>query len=455
MYRIALAFRLKILVATTLISIPFVAFTPIHAAAAGEVEAAGSSEMTTTRIQQYVDHHRSEFGGIYVDSDTHTIHVNVTSTVKPESQRAILDMSGGLSPTEPAAPDGKNPWKLELRHVKYSTAELQQVASQIATRQPWVTLFSNTIAWSGIDQRNNVVTVALTAVTQDLRQRVGQAFGDRIALITGERLTFAPKVTKLQGPAQVKPVQPRNKADADAIAPMRGDTVQVAPSPSRLLDGQPYYGGARIYRLEASGDEVFIIQCTVAFAYSGPAMQTAGHCSPSGGTYWAQGYWDQGENTIYQTGNMGRVFAVEWGDNVPDGALMNGSTYSASVWTQLQAVQTVRGTSFPAQGQGVCFDGSFTNENCSGVIDTVGGCADIYDPSDDSFTHVCGLDFAHSANNSRMCQPGDSGGPVYQRVPNGVKAAGIISATNEQGTVCAFSDINILDADFGGHVLFS
>jgi hypothetical protein len=452
MYHIAHAFRLKIPFVAVLILISSALFAPIHTASATSAEGS-SSDAKVERIQRYVDQHRSEFGGIYLDSDVQTIYINVTSTAKPDSRRVALEMSKDLPPSEQPSSDGKSAWKVELHHVKYSTADLQDVARRITTEQPWVKLFSNVVAWSAIDQRNNIFTVAVTTLDQETRRLVERAFGDRVALVPGERLTFASKVTKVHGPVQVKKVDSGNKSTASA--PQADDMPRVAPYPSRLLDGQPYYGGGRIYRIEASGDEVYIIQCTVAFAYSGPSMQTAGHCSPSGGTYWTQGYWDQGENTIYQTGNMGRVFAVQWGDNVGDGALMDGSTYSASVWTQLQSVQTVRGTSFPAQGQGVCFDGSFTNENCSGIIDTVGACADIFDPESNTFTHVCGLDFAHSSNGSRMCQQGDSGGPVYQRVPNGVKAAGIISATNTAGTTCAFADINIFDADFGGHVLFS
>ncbi|MFF1612608.1 hypothetical protein ACFVYA_32945 [Amycolatopsis sp. NPDC058278] len=307
---------------------------------------------TIAGIRQYLDGHRGEFGGMYLDNATHTIHVNMAPAVVPESTRALHEIFRKSSPLRSPSKDS-TPLRLELHAVAYSMAELQQVANQITIRRPWAALISNTLAWWGIDRRHDVVTVALTAVTQDLQDLARREFGNRVTLVPGNQLTFASKLTTIRGPVQTKKVQP--PAKVGAITNQQAGSSQVAPSPSRLLDGAPYYGGERIYRLEASDDSVLVIQCTGGFGYSGPSMQTAGYCAP-GGTFWTQGYWDQDSNFISQTGAMGRVFAVEYGSRLPDGELMNGNTYGAVVWTQLQTVQTVRGTAFPAQGEGVCFD---------------------------------------------------------------------------------------------------
>lgn len=102
-------------------------------------------------------------------------------------------------------------------------------------------------------------------------------------------------------------------------------------------------------------------------------------------------------------------------------------------------------------GQKFCADGSFTGENCNGVVDGVDVCAHVGLGS--TTINVCDLISGHSSNGSRLVQHGDSGGPVYVTVPGGVARSGIISAGNidpgQAGNQILFSDLRYVCTTLG------
>jgi hypothetical protein len=56
--------------------------------------------------------------------------------------------------------------------------------------------------------------------------------------------------------------------------------------------------------------------------------------------------------------------------------------------------------------------------------------------------------------NQVVCQPGDSGGPVFQRTPNDnyIKAVGTISAGSEDGHTCLYTLIGSIQSVTNTHL---
>jgi hypothetical protein len=181
---------------------------------------------------------------------------------------------------------------------------------------------------------------------------------------------------------------------------------------SRLLDSLPYYGSDRVSTGGTSctvGFEVYQQISPGNFHYG---MLTAGHCW-SAGTVVAQGYYDN-NGTLHSSGNMGKVTVRSWGNNVVDAEFLDGTVIGTRVtdlvWigpnppTQALHVHSSGTSVFGLQ---VCFDGSFTAENCQGDVDATDVCVQFQGGYNE-----CHLDRAFSLNGSSLAGGGDSGGPV-------------------------------------------
>jgi len=201
---------------------------------------------------------------------------------------------------------------------------------------------------------------------------------------------------------------------------------------SRYLDSQPYWGGTRI-------TDTVNFNCTSGFEATDPndtyerGMLTTGHCATSNERVY-QGYCDSGG--CHTTGSMGIATRISYGNYVADAEFLDssdvGSSLEPDVYTYPYAGQPVYyiGSSFV--GMAVCIDGSYTGQNCSGVVLGTEQC---------EFTGqytVCHLTEASSNNNTRMCQPGDSGGPVYTA---GLTAYGLEESGSQSGTVCFYTEL--------------
>lgn len=172
---------------------------------------------------------------------------------------------------------------------------------------------------------------------------------------------------------------------------------------------------------------------------------TAGHCSPMG-TSWLQGYYDTSTRTIKNSGSMGQVAVSKFSNNTVDAAVISGASYAPYVYFGPQAVFGVNGDSAPVKFETYCSDGSFTGQNCTARVAAVNACLNVADETGHT-TYICGLAIATSTNSSRLVQPGDSGGPVYDSPTSGI-AKGIISAGNSSGTEVSFTMANLMASNF-------
>lgn len=181
---------------------------------------------------------------------------------------------------------------------------------------------------------------------------------------------------------------------------------------SRLLDSLPYYGSDRVSTGGMSctvGFEVYQQISPGVFHYG---MLTAGHCW-SVGTVVQQGYYDS-NGTLHSSGNMGKVTVRSYGNNVVDAEFLDGTATGTRV-TDLVWVGPnppsqaphVHSSGTSVYGLQVCFDGSFTAENCQGDVDATDVCTQFQ-----YGYYECHLDRAFSLNGSTLAGGGDSGGPV-------------------------------------------
>jgi hypothetical protein len=415
------------------------------------------------QLQQYVRQDPSEYAGLYVNSAARTITVNVASATASQGRRQLTQRIASLSAHAALAPAPSSmpaALALSIRPVRYSQQQLTATMSQITRRQPWSALAKPVLATWAVDPRTDTVLVGVTRLTPQLRAAALAAFGEQVTLVQQQRLQLATSVTQLRpGYHVVSVASPYKKAMRAGAAGGGASAVpQVAPQPSRLLDETPYFGGDRIYRLISSGGVTYIIQCTVAFMWSPAAMSSAGHCGPTG-TIWAQGYYDPSNNTLYKSGNMGTVYTTQFGNGRIDAELMNKSSWDPYVYTALEGASPVVGYETGAVGYTVCTDGSFTGENCTAVIQEIDVCANESDPLTGATVNVCHLDIATSSNGSMLCQPGDSGGPVYSYSGNSLLADGIISGCSSDtppgGSLVAYSDILEAQLILGGTIATS
>jgi hypothetical protein len=389
-------------------------------------------------VQSYLGSHPDQFAGVYVDDASRTLHINLVTAGSSVVAGLASEVAAESSKIEsaPARAAGQR-YSVVVRAVRYSQRQLVATAAEVTTRQPWASLARPVLSIWGPDPYTDTVTVRLTKLTPALREAAQAAFGGQVTLMQGQRLAAAVRVTELPRKYRVVHIS----GHTSLIRQSRATPLGVAPQPSRLLDEQAYYGGDRIYRLVTnSNGTTTIYQCTAGFAFAAPAMSTSGHCAPQGAA-WTQGYYDKSTNTLYNAGYLGSVFSVQWGDQRIDFELMNNNSpadpslppYYPYVYTALQNSVIVGGarTTIPMLFDKVCVDGSFTGENCAGQVTAAGQSAIINLPDGSTLTEWY-VDVVSTVftDNSRLCQAGDSGGPVYGS-GSSLLAVGIMSACNE------------------------
>jgi hypothetical protein len=328
--------------------------------------------------------------------------------------------------------------RVVTRAVPYSLAQLNQVMARVWTARPWAALARPLITSWYADPVTDKVLIGATQITPALRQAARAAFGPLARLTQGQRAYLETNLTRLS---------PR------ALRTLR--LVATRTTPTRLLDKSPYFGGDRIVRVFTYKGDTYVDQCTVGFAWSTGTMSTAGHCSyPSGGvgTKWLQGYYDSSNNTIYYTGTMGDVVKNIFGANVGDAALIGKGSYDSYVYTSSTGYKAVGAYSGATKGEkGLCADGSFTGQNCTGTVGAVNMSVSVKIPLTGQTFVIEHLDEVTSS--TRLVQAGDSGGPCYNNVGNDLEARGIISAGTDPGTIMWMSDLTWMTSTsgLGGH----
>lgn len=377
------------------------------------------------------------FGGVYLVGGT--VYVDYAQPQAAAGTVALgrfLRQAGGSR--EELGPRHGPQLRLRVRVVPYSLAQLNKVMNRVWTAGPWAALARPLVTSWYADPVTDRVLIGVTRITPALTQAARAAFGPLARLIHGQRAWLETRLTRLSPHAlRMRPL------------------VSASSDPSRLLDSSPYNGGDRIVRTFTYGGNSYVGQCTVAFGWSTGTMSTAGHCSyPSGGvgTTWLQGYYDSANSTIYYTGTMGQVTKNIFGASEGDAALIGKGSYDAYVYTSNTGFKPVGAYSGVTKGlSGLCADGSFTGENCTGVVAAVNISVSVQVPLTGQTFVVEHLDEVTSS--SKLVQAGDSGGPCYTHVGSDLEARGIISAGNDTGTVMYMSDMTWLTSTggLGGH----
>jgi hypothetical protein len=271
--------------------------------------------------------------------------------------------------------------------------ELESVRTQIDVSEPWATLAGpDPIEWY-VDVEHNVVAVGVVRITPELTAAAVRTFGPLVAL-------FA--------------------------------TTHTAPYfSSRQDDFEPWVAGSRISSPNTNGCTTGYVIRNVFTNQTG--LVTAGHCARLG-------------DTVFNNGDpIGTVLYRTYTNNGPDFAMIGGQTYEPWAYTgpwNSQTGEAIRGAHQAIIGDLLCFDGSYTGENCSARVDAQNLCLRL-----NTGITTCGLNRAKSTNNTRLGQNGDSGGPVYG-INGGIKMSGIIITGSSDGLTGYFQNVLVPGGPF-------
>jgi hypothetical protein len=212
----------------------------------------------------------------------------------------------------------------------------------------------------------------------------------------------------------------------------------------RYYDYAPFYGGDAIFP-NASKPEVY---CTDAFTMLGnihPSnhfLLTAGHC---GSRY----PWYTNFSSKHVLGNTStNYFNGFGGRTTTDTQTVGPANAWGTVWGNTTNTYYPYTTLHPARGAGICFDGAVTGLVCNVPVTRAGPFCEPIEGYDD-----CNLGEAYSSS-SVITQPGDSGGPVFQRTSNDnqIKAVGTISAGSPDGHTCDYTLIGSIQTVTNTHL---
>jgi hypothetical protein len=310
--------------------------------------ATGPDRGHADKLISLVEHDRGIFGGISFDEDTGTATVRYASNAGATAARtrlgAVADQRAGG-------------WRVILRPVQHSLADLDTVRHEVAADPEWRETVGPLLSEWYTDVAHNQVAVGVTALTPEITEAAEQAFGDTVSL-------------------HVAPRQQRE---------------------SRQDDFEPWTAGIRIFFSSGGG-------CTSGFVIrtvSTPVQRrlvSAGHCGPLGAT-------------VTNNGDLvGTVVDRRLDENGLDYSYIGGRAYEPWMYTGSPTSDVglpIHGSILSGVGLSVCTNGATTGENCTGKVTAIDECVLF----SDGIT-TCFLDRAESTNGSTLTAPGDSGGPV-------------------------------------------
>ncbi|MGH2916161.1 MAG: hypothetical protein ACRDMX_14360 [Solirubrobacteraceae bacterium] len=161
-------------------------------------------------------------------------------------------------------------------------------------------------------------------------------------------------------------------------------------------------------------------------------QMTAGHCG--GSSIWTN------LSTHYEMGGISSVYFSNGGYDLET----FGCDCNEPVWyegpgigTGQGSTQNVVGIWYCGDGSAVSTDGATTGQVTGNTVEATNQCVEFGDGKT-----TCHLNYAVNPSGQAICQPGDSGGPVYQRIGNNnVYATGVIVG-EYVGDDCYYEDIN-------------
>ncbi|WP_212913255.1 hypothetical protein [Streptomyces sp. TS71-3] len=398
-------------------------------------------------MSSYIQDHPAEFGGSYLDEQTHTLHVlTVGGATSLKAQKSLSDLAIRSTATTARSESAGPEWTLSTQAARYSMATLQETRDRVS--EAFAREAGNNLTIWYADPRTDTVHIGLNKVKPRLVKLASEDFGDRVTVAQEEQHKTMDKRTKVDGPVSYSHRTPELR---DTGVTKSGT---AASTPTRLLDSVPYAGGDRIVSTQTIDGVQYIVECTVNFDFvtssGSPAMGTAGHCGPTG-LSWRQGYYDESAQTIHYTGTMGSAYTRIWGNGKSDAELLNDTGNPDGFWPQVYttstALENVGSVSPVSVGQKICADGSFTLQSCYGMVTATNVCENVND--DGTIVKVCNLDVAEGVGGT-LVQSGDSGGPVYTSgTPH--HPLGIISAGTADGLTLDFADMGSVDISLNAY----
>jgi hypothetical protein len=351
--------------------------------------------------------YRDAYGGMTVSPTRETaIPRHITIYVVA----AARDAAGFLSAIrKAAATPGGRATSYSVVDVRHSFTQLYALTLKMAAqRRTWLNRGINLQMW-GPDPATNKVAVTLAAYSHAAARSLGDSYGT-----SWMSVSTTPEDLNLQ-----------------AV----GNAPAFSTNQGRFQDSSPFYGGDFI---ENAADNA---GCTDGFVMVGgthPAnhwLMTVGHCGSR--------TWYTNLTSFYVLGETSTNYFNGYGGHTDDDVQTIGlaSPWKAygDVWGDGYTVYYPYTTLTPGVGQGITFDGAITGEVHDIGVTTAGPvCIPI------SKATVCGVGEAGKTTGAKICQDGDSGGPVFERTStaNKVQAVGLITASNAAENVCIYTLLN-------------
>lgn len=364
----------------------------------------------------------------------------------------VATTPAGAAPTSPGAPDGPYDENLALQHDQLVAIEqFRKIADSDPERFAGVsTKGSGRVTINLVDRPGqpgpNLAEIkreaAAVGIALSVRYRK-HSFAD-LARVRDELIRRGVSTSRINPDSNS--VEVRSVDGQVALQAQVGDAVTItndAAPATRLLgrfnDTSPFYGGIRI------GNPIGA--CTYGFGltnlYGTRYAITAGHCWALGSRVSAMRQYGGTNNVGSGYDDFGSVAFRTFSQNSLDNELIGGRDYAGRMWVggSLADDNTVSVPVHDARascvGCSVYFNGSFTGKSLA-VITSYDGCGDYFGDGIVS----CGLWQVRSANGQRVCQGGDSGGPVFgYDGRGGITAVGIITGGSGDGKTCWFTDV--------------
>ncbi|MER6798320.1 hypothetical protein [Amycolatopsis mediterranei] len=367
------------------------------------------------------------YSGLRFDEARHTYILGAVDV--NAAAKSLNQLFHGNTANETSSVAGSSV-RVEVTKQSRSRNILKSVMSQVAADVKNKNVADGRVtAWHIDEDANQVVIEIANPSDKDvlaLRDRYGSGL---VRVISGRRPTTAAKVTTTEKPIKLQ------KASKGSIA-----VPSQAKSPSRLLDFPAYNSAVRIFTVGPSptGSGSTIFECTTAMNRASlTQVVTAGHCGPTGTTFY-QGYFDKASSTAYYSDILGTVTLSIDGNGDPDFANiqpyvpLSDQQYTSDVVNLEEYVATTQTNDSIkfVVGQSVCTNGSFSGYTCRGAtVNAVDICIDT-----DVADLVCGIDRATSGDGGSIVQSGDSGGPILTgSLSAGAQVGGVIVAEDRYG----------------------
>jgi hypothetical protein len=384
---------------------------PVHATAAPSDLGYFITESDAGALSHHVKQHPDQFSGFWYESDTNRFVVAVPGGAKAAD---VLEELRDVVPPRSKAAAAK---RVELTGKTRSLSELNAVLDQVTAKQRRA---DGSAAFSGlwaVSERKNEVVVETAGEPAEVAAALGADLAAKVSVVRGAKQNRTHVDWQQMTP------------DTKVVKVSRSELAAQA-APNRRIDAWPYYTGHRIVHVVDNR----IGSCTAA-AVNTPRthMYTAGHCYNQDALV-EQGWFDQSTNTLYTTGDIGRVTSRQWGNGridaetvqIQGSGLYTDQSYYGTVVDPSNNTAFIKFDEFG--GMRVCGNGSTSGTACYGELTETNICV-FYEREQ---VTACGLTRARSMNGTRLSAPGDSGGAVVRDFfGSGVQVVGIISGGND------------------------